>query len=113
MNKQQIEEIVKRIVNSIGEVDKYGNSLGACDAISQAVVRELSQHYSFPKEIDFISPMVIKDGGYSYSGHIAVYLSKEDIVIDTQTWQYGRYEDLNRRKVLFSKKEYSDRGFVF
>ena len=113
LSNQEIERIAKDIVNSIGEVNSKQHSLGSCQVISTEIVRRLGEQYKFPIEIDLISPTIFRNGGYSYNSHFAVYLSKQDIVIDTQIWQYGRFENLNRRKVLFSRKEYSEKGFVF
>ena len=108
----ELEEIAKYAVLDIGEVDERGLCLGRCNEISKEIIRRLvEQDFTYPDDVDIITPLLLEAGGYASGLHKAVILPKQRLIIDTQLWQIGKKRtNLNSRKVIFSFKEYEDRG---
>ena len=110
MNKNQLEIIAKNVVRNVGERDINGNCLGKCNLISQLIYRELYRNlYS---DMEIISPTLFINDGYTFYAHKALLLKDQNLIIDTQWWQYHKFISLEKRKVIFTPFEYKKLGFI-
>lgn len=92
-----------------------GMCTGACAIISGGIKDRLDKTGIASNYIDV--------GNSKYkaifdSDHSALYLPKEDLIVDTQVWQFTSHDGPEQplkttRKIVFTPKEYSDLGFTW
>jgi hypothetical protein len=110
LRTNSISRIARQAVRKIGEWDYVNNvSLGNCKPISEEILRHLrASGYKTDKEAQIIYPLIEDQSGGFHQGHVAVYLPKQRILVDTQLWQYtnGKPTFLKTRRILFRGLNY-------
>ena len=109
LSKEKLATIAKNAV----EIGEWNNGcLGNCKHISVRIAKKLEElGYIFPEELYMIEPSLFIDGGYTIGDHWSVILPEQKLIIDTQLWQISRRKTtLSSRKVVFTYKEYKERG---
>ena len=112
--KEKISIIAKYVVLEIKERGISGYSLGRCKLISEKIREILIKDYKYKeKDLKLIQPILTLNGNIIQSyGHFSLLIISQKLIVDTQYWQYFRFEDLKRRKVVFSLNEYKEKGFI-